>query len=524
MTSHVASAARTFVLLQLGVRLVTFALNQVLVRTTAPAVYGAANVQLELVLSVVLYTARDSVRSVALRRPSHAHDLVLAMVPVGALFAAATSWAYLHTLVPDELAAYGPALAVSVALYYIGAVLELVAEPSLLCLVGQDAYVSVRVGMEAAAVLGRACATAALLMPPGLDALARALVTCGIDAPPAAVSLAAYGVGRAVYGAAMLCAALFGAMRATGLRRAAAAYVPRWAIDGETRQLALYTLLQSLTKQTLAEGDKIAVARLAPLKEQGGYALASNYGSLAARILFQPVEESARLFFASAPKAAESVRLVHSLLRAHVVFALALVAFGPPLSQPGLVVLAGERWAFDGAAPSAASRILACYCWYLPVMGVNGIVEAYMQSRAPPRALARYSYVLLASSVVFVASLWTVRGAGVTAEAALIAASALSLGVRAAASWRWMYAHLGASDARAASRVSVRSVVPAAAVMAAFALAAGGLRAVSEPLVPGDVRALVARAVDAGSAVSRMAAACVGGLLLVGTAVCLYGI
>ena len=141
MTSHVASAARTFVLLQLGVRLVTFALNQVLVRTTAPAVYGAANVQLELVLSVVLYTARDSVRSVALRRPSHAHDLVLAMVPVGALFAAATSWAYLHTLVPDELAAYGPALAVSVALYYIGAVLELVAEPSLLCLVGQDAYV-----------------------------------------------------------------------------------------------------------------------------------------------------------------------------------------------------------------------------------------------------------------------------------------------------------------------------------------------------------------------------------------------
>ena len=56
-------AARALLALQMGVRLVTFVLNQLLVRTASPAVFGAANVQLELVLSIVLALARDGVRS-----------------------------------------------------------------------------------------------------------------------------------------------------------------------------------------------------------------------------------------------------------------------------------------------------------------------------------------------------------------------------------------------------------------------------------------------------------------------------
>ena len=42
-------AASGLLALQIGARLGTFVLNQVLVRTASPAVFGAANVQLELV-------------------------------------------------------------------------------------------------------------------------------------------------------------------------------------------------------------------------------------------------------------------------------------------------------------------------------------------------------------------------------------------------------------------------------------------------------------------------------------------
>ena len=50
---------------------------------------------------------------------------------------------------------------------------------------------------------------------------------------------------------------------------------------------------QSLVKHFLTEGDKFLVSRLSPLADQGGYAVAANYGSLVARIVFQPIEETA---------------------------------------------------------------------------------------------------------------------------------------------------------------------------------------------------------------------------------------
>lgn len=84
-------------------------------------------------------------------------------------------------------------------------------------------------------------------------------------------------------------------------------------VDGAHLRLARALAGQSLLKHVLTEGDKIVLARAtAPdrggnsgdsggrggsLREQGVYAIASGYGSLAARLLFQPVEEAARLMF-----------------------------------------------------------------------------------------------------------------------------------------------------------------------------------------------------------------------------------
>lgn len=37
--------------------------------------------------------------------------------------------------------------------------------------------------------------------------------------------------------------------------------------------------LQSVLKHFLTEGDRIIVSRVSPLKNQGGYAIATNYGT-----------------------------------------------------------------------------------------------------------------------------------------------------------------------------------------------------------------------------------------------------
>ena len=103
-------AARALLALQMGVRLVTFVLNQLLVRTASPAVFGAANVQLELVLSIVLALARDGVRSVVMRRrDARVHNLALAPVAAGGVLALAVGGVYTAWLAPQALWAAGGA-------------------------------------------------------------------------------------------------------------------------------------------------------------------------------------------------------------------------------------------------------------------------------------------------------------------------------------------------------------------------------------------------------------------------------
>lgn len=48
--------------------------------------------------------------------------------------------------------------------------------------------------------------------------------------------------------------------------------------DVELLNLSIAMTGQSVIKHFLTEGDKFLVSRLSPLEDQGGYAIASNYG------------------------------------------------------------------------------------------------------------------------------------------------------------------------------------------------------------------------------------------------------
>lgn len=49
--------------------------------------------------------------------------------------------------------------------------------------------------------------------------------------------------------------------------------------DPSTVSLAVANTRQSLIKHVLTEGDRITVSRISPLEDQGGYAVAMNYGT-----------------------------------------------------------------------------------------------------------------------------------------------------------------------------------------------------------------------------------------------------
>ncbi|KAK8848957.1 Oligosaccharide translocation protein r.t1.c1 [Apiospora arundinis] len=193
-----------------------------------------------------------------------------------------------------------------------------------------------------------------------------------------------------------------------------------------TLNLAASMTVQSFVKHLLTQGDTFLVSILSNPQAQGVYALANNYGSLLARLVFQPVEESSRNYFSKLLAATtttdekvsssdrEKDASVHSssspsqqalvkartdlisILHAYLLLSVLILTLGP-FGAPLLVqLIAGPAWASSGAG-----LVLAQYCLYLPLLALNGIAEAFVSSVATEADVHRQSLWMTAFSVAF---------------------------------------------------------------------------------------------------------------------------
>ena len=123
--------------LQVFSRLISFALNQALVRLATPDVYGTVSIQLELLLNTILFLSREGFRNALLRADvdasSHTDTSLLvsniALLPVylGIPVSVFTSASYLR-LVSMETKSQA-LFHETVVIYTLAAVLELFSEP-----------------------------------------------------------------------------------------------------------------------------------------------------------------------------------------------------------------------------------------------------------------------------------------------------------------------------------------------------------------------------------------------------------
>ncbi len=167
--------------------------------------------------------------------------------------------------------------------------------------------------------------------------------------------------------------------------------------------------MQSAVKHVLTQGDSFLIATLASLRDQGIYALASNYGGLLARMLFQPIEESSRNLFAkllsldhpgrdkASNQSLQSARkILGDLLKLYLLLGVVASTLGPSNAPLLLRIVAGERWTASGAG-----EVLATYCYYIPLLALNGVTEAFVAAVATPAELNRQSIWMFAFSVGF---------------------------------------------------------------------------------------------------------------------------
>ena len=186
--------ASSLVLLQLFSRAFTFGLNQALVRLATPQTFGTAAIQFELLLSTILFLSREGVRNALLRSSvknkkgdsdaALVENISLVPVFLGIPISGLTALVYVQSASPTT--ASQPHFHLSVAIYALAAILELLSEP-LYIRAQNELKLNVRVRAEGAAVIAKATITFLVLAFASGE-----------------WALIAFAVGQAAYGLSLL--------------------------------------------------------------------------------------------------------------------------------------------------------------------------------------------------------------------------------------------------------------------------------------------------------------------------------
>jgi len=183
--------------------------------------------------------------------------------------------------------------------------------------------------------------------------------------------------------------------------------------DRDASKLTFSFFKQSILKQVLTEGERYVMTVLDVLSfsDQGVYDVINNLGSLAARFIFLPIEESFYLFFAKMLKRGVvarhddvdnqlmTSRVLFCLLRFVMLVAGIILAFGLPYSKL-LLDLYGGQLLSSGSGPI----LLQTYCFYVLLIAVNGTTECFVFAAMDQKQIDRYNRKMFIFSTIFLIS------------------------------------------------------------------------------------------------------------------------
>ncbi|KAG6200434.1 hypothetical protein E4U10_002552 [Claviceps purpurea] len=501
----VVRGASLLILLQVTSRLVTFVANQLLLRYLTAPLLGLAT-QLEVYYLSVLFFSRESLR-VAIQRQGkqtvHRAEKVgkdaaksqqqaasrddqaivnlgFLAIGLGIFVSIGLGWLYLAHGVSDSTRQTTPHLTTALYLYGIASFIELLSEPCFVLMQTRLAF-GTRATAESVATFLRCIV----------------VVGSAVWASGRGVSLGLlpFALGQLTYGTALLIVYLisgYGLASSCGF-----SLLPHpVSTDGDfiasylyrpTLRLAGSMMAQSLFKHLLTQGDTFLISLFSTPEIQGNYALANNYGGLIARLLFQPVEESSRSYFSnllsrasfSAPRGADAAaasaakddqeipspevkearQSFRTLTRLYLILSAVVVAIGPFASPSLIALVAGRRWALEGAG-----HVLGVYCFYIPFLALNGITESFVASVASEADVHRQSLWMGAFSLAFAASAFIFMHMFPLGAQGLVLANIVNMNCRIV----WSFAFVQAYFRKNKVDMPLKSIIPAGTIALAL--------------------------------------------------------
>ncbi|CAG8440089.1 7209_t:CDS:2 [Ambispora gerdemannii] len=485
--------ASYLILLQLLSRLLTFILHQIVLRFTNPKTFGIAAVQLELLLNTILFLSREGFRCALLRgsgienvqrqeKPQETKNEALKYskqfdnlplansqkgkaqkiinlsfipIPFGILTTSLACLFCIHTASDETF--NSPYYVESVILYGLAAFLELTIEPLFITATSNLMFM-LRVRSEGIGVIVRCVITLALTIL-GAQHDNNTENTYGI---------LAFAFAQFAYALIIFCGYIgyfYWNWNWSELWPRPVIVIQNgrqqkvW-FDHDLSRLAYVFTGQSFLKHILTEGDKMLITWLSTPKDQGVYAFVVNYGSLVVRILFQPLEETGRTLFSKLLSSIQplkkddvdekviesekaeiqkellltSLKILTTLIKLHILLGLLFIAIGSNYTGTLIDILVGKKWSTGTSAPMA----LSFYCFYVPIMGINGITEAFVAAVATKETISLLNYWMIFFSIGFIGAGFVFMRILLAGAVGLIAANAFNLFMRILWSWRFI--------------------------------------------------------------------------------------
>ncbi|XP_005632480.1 man(5)GlcNAc(2)-PP-dolichol translocation protein RFT1 isoform X2 [Canis lupus baileyi] len=459
-----ARLASSGLLLQVLFRLITFVLNAFILRFLSKEIVGIVNVRLTLLYSTTIFLAREAFRRACLsggaqRDWSQTFNLLWLTVPLGVFWSLLLGWVWLHLLeVPDPNVV--PHYGTGVVVFGLSAVVELLGEPFWV-LAQTQMFVKLKVIAESLSVILKSVLTAFLVLW---------LPHWG---------LYIFSLAQLFYTALLvLCyvtyfTKLLGSSESTKQR---ALPVSRMTdllpsitrsgafVNWKEAKLTWSFFKQSFLKQILTEGV---------------YDIVNNLGSLVARLIFQPIEESFYIFFAKVLERGKDATLqkqedvavaaavLESLLKLALLAGLTITIFGFAYSQLALDIYGGAMLS-SGSGPV----LLRSYCLYVLLLAINGVTECFTFAAMSKEEVDRYNFTMLAlSSSFLVLSYLLTQWCG---SVGFILANCFNMGIRITQSLCFIHRYYRKSPHR-----PLAGLYLSPALLGAFVLS-GGITGVSE--------------------------------------------
>lgn len=168
---------------------------------------------------------------------------------------------------------------------------------------------------------------------------------------------------------------------------------------------------QGVVKQLLTEGEKyvMSVSPVLTFSEQATYDVVNNLGSLAARFVFRPIEDSSYFYFTQMVsrelplqkqdqnKIRESCTVLSHVCKTVCSIGLIVLVFGQSYAKTLLLLYGGETFVASGLPV----QLLRSHCVAIVLLAINGVTECYTFATMTSAQLNSYNYLMVLLSISF---------------------------------------------------------------------------------------------------------------------------